>query len=408
MTEKKHFGYTESENISTELIKTDTYTYDSTWKDLLTGYHGGTIQYDGIGNPTAYLGKSLAWSQGRRLKSVDGTVSYGYDESGLRTSKTENGVKTEYFWLGKRLMSEWRSSGPAREFVYWYDENGEIVGFRYNGELYYYVKNLQGDVIGILDSLYQVVARYTYDTWGKLMGITDENGNSITAETHVAYLNPIRYRGYYYDNETGWYYLQSRYYDPEVGRFLNADSLLDTEELMGLNVFIYCGNNPIIYYDPTGRFAISAIIIGTLLGAAIGFGGTVLADYADDGEIFNGSISTSGYIVNTVVGGLIGGFTGGIGSSTFTFTYPTLSLTTTSLGTALVVSTATATISGAEVLAGAGWLGGIIMFSRIGKSGGYRIIIIQMIMTQHMFIFVAMMAPPEWILMATLFKVIVL
>ena len=193
MTEKKHFGYTESENISTELIKTDTYTYDSTWKDLLTGYHGGTIQYDGIGNPTAYLGKSLAWSQGRRLKSVDGTVSYGYDESGLRTSKTENGVKTEYFWLGKRLMSEWRSSGPAREFVYWYDENGEIVGFRYNGELYYYVKNLQGDVIGILDSLYQVIARYTYDTWGKLMGITDENGNSITAETHVAYLNPIRY-----------------------------------------------------------------------------------------------------------------------------------------------------------------------------------------------------------------------
>ena len=90
-------------------------------------------------------------------------------------------------------MSEWRSSGPAREFVYWYDENGEIVGFRYNGELYYYVKNLQGAVIGILDSLYQVIARYTYDTWGKLMGITDENGNSITAETHVAYLNPIRY-----------------------------------------------------------------------------------------------------------------------------------------------------------------------------------------------------------------------
>ena len=262
LTEKKHFGYTESENISTELIKTDTYTYDSTWKDLLTGYHGGTIQYDGIGNPTAYLGKSLAWSQGRRLKSVDGTVSYGYDESGLRTSKTENGVKTEYFWLGKRLMSEWRSSGPAREFVYWYDENGEIVGFRYNGELYYYVKNLQGDVIGILDSLYQVVARYTYDTWGKLMGITDENGNSITAETHVAYLNPIRYRGYYYDNETGWYYLQSRYYDPEVGRFLNADGRLNSGiGYLGLSLYTYCNNNPVNMADYDGKIAIFTIFI---------------------------------------------------------------------------------------------------------------------------------------------------
>ncbi len=160
---------------------------------------------------------------------MNGTVRYRYNESGLRTSKTENGVTTQYFWQGKQLMSQFNTSGPAREFVYWYDQSGDIVGFRYNGVHYYYMKNLQGDVIGILDSSCNVVARYAYDTWGKLLKITDGGGNDVTGSTtHIGYLNPVRYRSYYYDNETGWYYLQSRYYDPEVGRFLNADVQLNS------------------------------------------------------------------------------------------------------------------------------------------------------------------------------------
>ncbi len=117
------------------------------------------------------------------------------------------------------------------------------------------MKSLQGDVMGILDSLYNVVARYDYDSWGKLIKITDESGNDITnSMTHIGYLNPIRYRSYYYDNETGWYYLQQRYYDPNTGRFLNEDSYISTGGLLGNNMYVYCQNSPISNVDFTGEF----------------------------------------------------------------------------------------------------------------------------------------------------------
>ena len=146
----------------------------------------------------------------------------------------------------------------TNHLYYYYDANGSIS---YNGTRYAFRKNLQGDVIAILDTNSNVVARYTYDAWGNILSITDGDGNAVTSSLHIANVNPIRYRGYYYDTETGWYYLNSRYYDPSVKRFINADSLLDTNtEILGYNLFLYCENNPVALTDPSGSIAVSATI----------------------------------------------------------------------------------------------------------------------------------------------------
>jgi len=115
------------------------------------------------------------------------------------------------------------------------------------GNAYFYITNLQGDVVGILNSSGQVVVQYTYDAWGNLLSCTG------TLATTIGTLNPLRYRGYVYDPETQLYYLQSRYYDPEIGRFLNADAFTSTGQgLLGNNMFAYCNNNPVGYEDASG------------------------------------------------------------------------------------------------------------------------------------------------------------
>ena len=138
---------------------------------------------------------------------------------------------------------------------YTYDENGLVTGFRYNGAEYYYFRNAQNDIIGIINSSGSVVANYTYDSWGNHIAITDGSGNDISANTnHVANINPFRYRGYYYDSETGLYYVSSRYYDSEIGRWINADGAYDTNiGVLGYNMYTYCLNNPVNMYDPDGR-----------------------------------------------------------------------------------------------------------------------------------------------------------
>ena len=137
-----------------------------------------------------------------------------------------------------------------------YDESGNPTGFKLNNAYYYYITNLQGDITGITDSNGNIVAKYTYDEWGKPLSITDGNGNDVSAnENHIANINPLRYRGYYYDSETGFYLTGTRYYDPEIGRFINADGYVSTgQDVTGYNMFAYCGNNPINRADPTGTF----------------------------------------------------------------------------------------------------------------------------------------------------------
>ena len=231
-------------------VTVKSYTYgDRAWRDLLTEYNGQTITYDQIGNPLTYRGKNITWQNGRRLAGItdeNNTIAYAYDADGNRISKTVNGVTTDYIVIDGTLVGEITGEN---KLAFLYDESGTKYGFVYNGATYFYNLNLQGDVVGIYDSTGAEVVTYTYDEWGKILSVTG------TLAGTIGQINPIRYRGYYYDNETGFYFLRSRYYDPETGRFLNADGYVSTgQDVTGYNMFAYCGNNPVNRCDPSGMF----------------------------------------------------------------------------------------------------------------------------------------------------------
>ena len=274
-----HYDYDDGGNIIKKQVypygssasdpSTQTYTYtygDSEWKDLLTNYNGTAITYDGIGNPQNWAGskKNLTWENGRQLKSLQngGTgISYTYDESGLRTSKTVGGVTTRYERDANGKVV-YQSDGSV-SLYYYYDASGNIATFSYNGTRYAYRKNVQGDVIAITDLYGNVAAKYTYDAWGNVTSVTDGNGNVNSSRLFIGNANPIRYRSYFYDTDTSWYYLNSRYYDPMVGRFINADAYVHTgESLVGGDMFAYCYNNPIVNFDSSGEFSLKNFFVG--------------------------------------------------------------------------------------------------------------------------------------------------
>ena len=237
------------------------YEYNnSNWGDVLTSYNGQSITYDEIGNPLTYRdGMSMTWKNGRQLATLtngDTNISYGYDSGSVRTTKTVNGVKYTYAYLNGQLMYETR--GDAK-FYYSYDANGILYNVRYpltdggTEYSYYYTHNSRGDIVGIYNGAGELKAHYEYDAWGNVISITDNNGNAITSPNHIGNLNPFRYRGYYQDTETGLYYLMSRYYDPVTHRFINADGYFQSGgNILDANTFAYCGNNPIMFADPTG------------------------------------------------------------------------------------------------------------------------------------------------------------
>ena len=218
-------------------------------------------------------------------------LSYSYNADGQRTSKSRSAYYTdEYVYYGTQLSTLIRNGvGYKHSLTFIYDDNGQALGFYYDtnlndsnpGTKYYYVCNAQGDVLQLRDHTNAPVANYYYDSWGKLLGITDANGNAITAFNSVAVFNPIRYRGYFYDTETGFYYLNSRYYDPEIGRFINADDVdvldIDQGSFLQYNLYAYCLNNPVNMVDTEG-YAASNIIGGILGGASGATLGYLLAD----------------------------------------------------------------------------------------------------------------------------------
>ena len=226
-----------------------TYTYgDTTWKDLLTAFDGNSISYDAIGNPTSYYNGTrwtMTWTGGRNLTNAaagGNSLSFAYNANGLRTSKTVNGVTYQYYYASGKLM---RMTWGANTIDFFYDANGTPYAMKYNGTVYYYVTNLQGDVMRIVNASGTVMASYDYDPYGKV----------ISATGTLASVNPLRYRGYVYDQETGFYYLQSRYYDPAIGRFLNVDSQISGigGEPIEYNMFAYCGSNPVNKVDNAGE-----------------------------------------------------------------------------------------------------------------------------------------------------------
>ena len=261
------YAYTyQNGNILTATKNGETYhTYGYTnagWSDLLTSFDGGTITYDAIGNPLTYHdGKTFTWTAGRKLSTVtdgDSNYTYAYDGDGNRISKTVDGVTTDYYYIDGKLLGLKKGQDTL---LFLYDETGTAYGFLHNGTLYYYDINLQGDVVGIYNGSGNLVASYTYDVWG---------APELTSDNAIATLNPLRYRGYFYDEETGFYYLQSRYYNPEVGRFINADGYVQTPngDMTSTNMFVYCGNDPVNYHDPSGEFFAVALLGATIGGIA--------------------------------------------------------------------------------------------------------------------------------------------
>ncbi|WP_306569577.1 RHS repeat domain-containing protein [Faecalispora jeddahensis] len=275
-------------------VETISYSYDDdNWKDLLTNYDGQFLTYDQIGNSLAYRdGMSFTWA-GRQLTTatVNGkTSSYTYNQEGIRTSKTVDGTLTDYLVDGSTIVAQ-RTGYDTLWFMY--DSDGTRVGFTYHDDAYYYMKNAQGDVTGIVDSDLNVVVEYSYDAWGKLIETTGSEANLIGK------LNPFLYRGYYYDAETGMYYLGGRYYDPVTGRFLNADDNISSgRDLSGINMFQYCGNNPIMRADTQGDVwhIVAGAVIGGLFAGFAKIASNILLEGKDwnDGlgaAVFFGAIS---------------------------------------------------------------------------------------------------------------------
>ncbi len=246
------------------LLDTETYGYTNTsWLDRLTSYNGTAITYDNIGNPLSYNNGSayaFTWQNGRELAAVTKggvTTSYQYGADGLRTQKTYGSTTYSYYYSDGRLI---RQTWGTHYIDFLYDESGTVYSIVNDGTQYYFVKNLQGDVVQIRSIYGTVVVEYTYDAWGNVLSAT-----GLYADT-LGVNNPIRYRGYYYDFETGFYYLQSRYYDPAIRRFINADGYVNANgDLLGFNLFAYCGNNPVMGYDPTGEWSWSKFFNGAKL-----------------------------------------------------------------------------------------------------------------------------------------------
>ncbi|MGE5455740.1 MAG: RHS repeat-associated core domain-containing protein, partial [Ignavibacteriales bacterium] len=266
LNQKVEYTYDNGGNILTKvykyldtdaIINTYTYSYDTNWKDQLINYNGNAITYDEIGNPLTYGNNiTYSWINGRELETYTDTsknveVEYAYNDEGIRTSKIVNGVEHKYYLEGTNIIYE---TIGENTLYYFYDSTGSIEGFKYNNDLYYYIKNGQNDIIGIIDDEGNQVVSYTYDSWGQIISITDNLGTEITDPTNIGNINPFRYRSYYYDGEIGLYYLNSRYYNPEMSRFLNADGYVSTAQgLMDSNMFVYTSNNPIIRSDMTGN-----------------------------------------------------------------------------------------------------------------------------------------------------------
>jgi len=269
------------------VISDKTYKYEDTngWADLLTSWGGQTITYDVIGNPLTYRdGITFTWKNGKELATFENdsvNVTYTYDAGGMRTAKNivnadGTSVQVEYVYEGDQLL-QMKYGNRVLDFIY--DAEGKPVSIAYRNNLsatptyYYYGLNARGDVEALYSSSGGITALYEYDAYGKLLSVKSTNGSAITTITHIANLNPLRYRGYVFDNETGLYYNATRYYDPTTCRFINADTTdvltYSLEAHTDKNLYSYCDNNPIVREDASGAIWETPFDIVTIVISAV-------------------------------------------------------------------------------------------------------------------------------------------
>ena len=270
MLGKYRYAYTTGSIANKLGITVAEYQYtDSQWGDLLTAVTDGTVStgskqnstvsYDEMGNPTRYFGAAMTWA-GKQLKYWGKSgkyVNFAYNEDGIRTQKNSNGILTNYYYNGSLLIGMTVGSGSSTRILrFSYDSSGSVVAVDYSTDngttfnTYYYLRNAQNDIVKLIDSSGSTVVEYCYDSWGKLLSTSGSLASTLGKN------NPFRYRGYVYDEETGFYYLQSRYYNPEVGRFISADVLLSTGQgVLGHNAYAYCLNNPVNREDSNGNWS---------------------------------------------------------------------------------------------------------------------------------------------------------
>ena len=321
-----HFEYDSAGNIVSVYSKKhgnsawetkETYTYQtkdglptnqllSITKESVNGGGISTIytagEYDGVGNPCKYRGNVLKWKRGRILKAYGGN-EYRYDGNGIRQEKrTAGGAVHKYYTLGGKILGE-EVSENGTVTTYRYEYLGDrVVGLvKNNTEKYYYQYNAVGDIARICDEDGKTAARYEYDAWGNHR-IYDRSGAEITYDVetpgmiyrfdeHIGRVNPFRYKGYYYDGETGLYYVETRYYDPAARRFVNADNvgIVATEYLTtpgGQNLYSYSLNNPVNYRDASGQSVTAVIsVIWSVVKLVVSLGMLGLAVYGLVGAI---------------------------------------------------------------------------------------------------------------------------
>ena len=276
MLTRKKYSYTTSTLGS--VLSTQTLTYgNATWGDLLTGINGTTVTSDAIGNVLNDGTWTYTWKNGRQLATMSKsgvTWSFAYDANGMRTQRVSGSTTYTYTYDDSTLL---KMTVGSNTLIFTYGINGQPMSVNYNGTEYYYITNAQGDVVGILNSSGTEVVTYTYDAWGNILSTGGTMANTLGAH------NPLRYRGYVYDQETGLYYVSSRYYDPEIGRFINADDadyLGADGSALSYNLFAYCINNPVNRFDVNGNWSLPnwakvaigavAIAVGVIATAATG------------------------------------------------------------------------------------------------------------------------------------------
>ena len=268
MAEIRAYALTDAKDLTGLHYEKKTFGRGGAWTDQMLTVDGQVYTYDAVGNLLADGKRTYTWQMGSQLAKVTGDgleAAYTYDASGIRTSKTVNGVKTEYLTAGSRILAE-KKNGTWQQYLY--DGDGQLTAMTYKGKDYYFIRDNLRVITGLVDSEGKAVVNYRYNSWGKLLSITGSMAESLGKD------NPYRYKGYYYDEETGMYYLKNRYYDPEICRFISADDvtvMIDSPMSLGdKNLYAYSDNDPINKKDEDGD--LPQFVVMGLVGAAANVG----------------------------------------------------------------------------------------------------------------------------------------